>query len=94
MKNNPQSETERKDVYQVITDRILDLLQKGVVPWQKPWASNRQDYVPRNLASGKAYRGVNVFLLHAMNFGSPIGYHLSKRRNSGAMSARVKSPRQ
>ena len=27
--------------------------------------------MPRNLASGKPYRGVNVFLLHAMSYTSP-----------------------
>ena len=73
MKNNPQTKT---DVYQVITDRILDLLQKGVVPWQKPWASNGQDSLPRNLVSGKAYRGVNVFLLNSMIYGSPYNTSL------------------
>jgi len=32
--------------YQVITDRILALLEHGTVPWQQPWQSNVG--VPRN----------------------------------------------
>ena len=57
------------DAYQVITDRIVAQLERGVVPWQKPWRGGEQ--MPRNLISGRDYRGVNVFLLHAMSYESP-----------------------
>ena len=59
----------KTDTYQVITDRITALLEQGVVPWQKPWQGGEQ--MPRNLISGREYRGVNVFLLHAMSYESP-----------------------
>ena len=26
-----------KDVFQVVTDRIISQLQKGVIPWQRTW---------------------------------------------------------
>lgn len=58
------------DVYSIITERIVHLLDQGVVPWQKPWQSGEQ--MPQNLVSRKPYRGVNVFLLHAMSYGSPF----------------------
>jgi len=58
-------------VYQVITDRIIGLLEQGTVPWQKPWTTSEGDAFPRNLVSRKPYRGVNTFLLHAMSYGSP-----------------------
>ena len=25
------------DLFQIITDRIVDELEQGVIPWQKPW---------------------------------------------------------
>ena len=25
------------DIYQIVTDRILEQLENGVVPWRKPW---------------------------------------------------------
>jgi antirestriction protein ArdC len=56
-------------VYQVITDRVIALLQQGTIPWQKPWQG--AELAPQNLVSRKAYRGVNVFLLHAMHYTSP-----------------------
>lgn len=57
------------DVYSIVTCRIIGLLEKGVVPWHKPWRGGER--MPRNLVSRKEYRGVNVFLLHAMAYGSP-----------------------
>ena len=59
----------KADAYQIITDRIVGLLDKGVVPWQKPWRGGES--MPRNLVSKRDYRGVNVFLLHAMSYESP-----------------------
>lgn len=58
------------DVYAIITERIINLLKQGVVPWHKPWQGGER--MPRNLISGKEYRGVNVFLLHAMSYQSPF----------------------
>jgi antirestriction protein ArdC len=60
----------KADAYQVITDRIVGLLEQGVVPWQKPWQGG--ELLPRNLTSRKPYRGVNVFLLQAMSYESPL----------------------
>ncbi len=56
----PQETKTRTDVYTVINDRIIEQLNKGCVPWQKPWAEAE---MPRNLISGKPYRGLNVLLL-------------------------------
>ncbi len=55
------------NVYAVITDRILEALAKGVVPWRKPWRTE----APKNLVSGREYRGVNVLLLQSQPFESP-----------------------
>lgn len=48
------------DVYSIVTERILDQLSKGVVPWRKPWSARPA----RNLVSQKPYRGINPFLLN------------------------------
>lgn len=42
-----------------ITDRILESLNNGVVPWERPWSSG----APRNAESGRKYRGINRVLL-------------------------------
>ena len=72
--------------YDVITDRIIAQLEKGTVPWLKPWHGKAG--MPKNLSSGKQYRGINVFLLHCLGYESPyfltykqakkIGGHIQK----------------
>lgn len=51
----------RQQIYQMVTDRIIEQLQKGVVPWKKSW--NVPGGTPKNLITGKPYRGVNRLLL-------------------------------
>jgi antirestriction protein ArdC len=46
-----------------ITSTILDLLASGVAPWRRPWAASTG--LPVNAATGKRYRGLNVFVLWA-----------------------------
>lgn len=53
------------DVYEMVTNRIIELLEKGVIPWQKPWA---EVGVPMNLISKRAYRGINLWLLLSLNY--------------------------
>jgi len=57
-------------VYQVITDRILERLESGIVPWQRPW--NAKTDWPKNLVSKREYRGINVFMLHSQGYASPF----------------------
>lgn len=55
-------------VYEVITDRILGMLNAGVVPWRQPWAAQG---APKNLISKKEYRGMNVLLLACQSYTQP-----------------------
>ena len=54
-------------VYEIVTQTIIEKLEAGEVPWRKPWITS----APKNLVSGKEYRGVNTFLLSASGFPSP-----------------------
>lgn len=53
------------DVYTLVTDIIVAQLEKGLIPWKKTW---REAGIPRNLISNVAYRGINVWLLSALNY--------------------------
>jgi antirestriction protein ArdC len=57
------------DVYAIVTEKIINLLEQGVVPWRRPWTSAG---LPRNLVSKKPYRGINHFLLSASKYVSPF----------------------
>jgi antirestriction protein ArdC len=67
---DPQSLTEptasrpqTRDFRQEVTNEIIRLLEQGVVPWQKPWASGVSLGMPMNPITGKSYRGGNAIHL-------------------------------
>ena len=50
------------DVYEIITSKIIAELEKGKIPWQKPWITVG-DHAPRKYVNGKPYSLLNQFLL-------------------------------
>ncbi len=46
--------------YDVVTEKILDAMARGVVPWRRPWGTIA---VSRNAVSDRPYSGINPFLL-------------------------------
>jgi antirestriction protein ArdC len=66
----------RSDVYERITGKIVEELEKGVRPW--PWnAGNTDGRMMRPLrANGIPYRGIDILMLWAealeKGFGAPI----------------------
>lgn len=56
-------------VYGYITDKIMEELEHGCVPWHKPWKTSSDGIrVPTSFVSKKPYRGVNTFLLALIRF--------------------------
>jgi antirestriction protein ArdC len=47
------------DIYSLVNDRILAALERGIIPWKRPWTGQ----LPTNYDSGKEYRGVNILTL-------------------------------
>ncbi|WP_050179609.1 ArdC family protein [Domibacillus robiginosus] len=46
-------------IYKMVTDRIIEQLEKGVVPWRRPWKNG----TPVNWVTQRPYRGINSLLL-------------------------------
>lgn len=63
--------SEKLDVYQIITDRMISILESGTCPWQKPWKTSANDVLPSNFVSKKPYRGINAFLLLCVPYSCP-----------------------
>jgi len=59
------------NVYEVITGRIIKQLESGTAPWHKPWKVRGKSGLPRNLVSGREYRGINVWTLLSSGYASP-----------------------
>lgn len=56
---------EKKDVYEIITSRIIEQLEQGRVPWKQPWT---EAGLPQNLVSKRYYRGINTWLLLGLGY--------------------------
>ncbi|MCM3191275.1 zincin-like metallopeptidase domain-containing protein [Bacillus subtilis] len=56
-----------KSVYEIITNKIIEKLEAGVVPWRKPFNNNG---VPVNWKTQKAYRGINALTLEPGEYAS------------------------
>ncbi|EPC00409.1 hypothetical protein L861_14140 [Litchfieldella anticariensis FP35 = DSM 16096] len=64
------------DIYQTVTDRIIQSLEQGVAPWIKPWDEARQPgqpVMPQNAITGRPYHGINIVLLWLA--AAEKGYH-------------------
>ncbi|MBT2758777.1 DUF1738 domain-containing protein [Mesobacillus foraminis] len=51
----------KKSVYEIVTEKVMEELERGVVPWRKPWINGGAV----NWKTQKPYRGINTFLLEA-----------------------------
>lgn len=51
------------NVYEIVTNRVLASLEKGIIPWQKPWKAEPGSVFPKNFYTGNLYRGINILLL-------------------------------
>ena len=57
-KNNNQP---KRDIFQEVTDRIMQSLENGVAPWVKPWTTDDAG-IPVS-AAGHHCRGINKVVL-------------------------------
>ena len=62
-KKKSTSKKPKRDIYQEVTDKIIGYLEEGTAPWRNPIKRGNGDGWPKNMDSGKRYRGINVLLL-------------------------------
>jgi antirestriction protein ArdC len=55
-----------KSVYEIITEKVIERLENGVVPWRKPWTNSNAV----NWKTQKPYRGINNFLVDPGEYAS------------------------
>jgi len=56
-----RSRTPKFDASEVITNEIIGIIERGVLPWRKPWTAGGSSRPLR--VGGEPYQGVNNFLL-------------------------------
>ena len=74
------AENKKNIAYEIITERILSLLEQGTVPWHKPWTGGG---LAQNLVSKRPYRGINCFLLNISGYSSPFWATLNQINKKG-----------
>lgn len=54
--------TKKFNVLEVVNERIISQLEKGINPWIKPWVDGLKSF-SRNAKTNKIYKGINQYLL-------------------------------
>jgi antirestriction protein ArdC len=66
-----EAATPKRDYRQEVTNQIIEMLEKGTAPWQKPWEAGATA-LPFNPTSDRGYRGGNA--LHLMATAARRGF--------------------
>lgn len=53
--------TEKADKYEIVTNKIVELLEQGVKAWERPWHRNGEG-IYKNLVNGNSYSGINPII--------------------------------
>lgn len=53
------------NIYEVVTNRIIEQMQKGIIPWHQPWSAAKADGATQaiNYVTRREYSLINQFLL-------------------------------
>lgn len=76
-----------QDICENITAAIIAELEKGVMPWSKPWAGSGRPVMPRR-HTGTRYRGINILILWQA---AAVGFHAKsgdRQENAANMGRR------
>ena len=66
------TQTKKLDLYQEVTDRIINLIEQGVAPWRCTW--NKYG-LARNYDTGHVYTGINMLFMNMTEH--PVPYFMT-----------------
>jgi len=72
----------KTDIYDTVTNRIIENLEKGCIPWIKPW--HTENTLDRNIKSGNEYNGINRVILGMSGYQSNIWGSFKQWKDLGA----------
>jgi len=70
-KDSQSAQIPRATLYEEVTSRIVAELERGIVPWVRPWGRCEEQSaigLPRNAATGRTYSGINILILWGQLF--------------------------
>lgn len=79
----------RQDIYERVTNIVLEQLEKGTITWRKGWKDTGR---PANYITKKQYNGFNAFLLSSLGYSSPYFLTFNQcQQQGGKIKAGAKS---
>jgi antirestriction protein ArdC len=82
----------KRDIYQEITDRVIESIEKGVLPWACEWETDGGEFcLPVNFSTGENYKGINIMLLWmAQHVGAFSSSHWMTYKQAKAKGGQVR----
>lgn len=72
----------KKPFHQQVADKLIEQIQAGTAPWQKPWVPG-QSIMPVNPTTGKQYRGVNTLMLMMQGYSDSRWMTFNQAKKAG-----------
>ena len=72
----------QQSIYDIVTNRIIENLEKGSIPWIKPW--HTENTLDRNIKTGNEYNGINRIILGMSGYQSNIWASFKQWKDLGA----------
>ena len=69
-------------IYDEVTNRIIENLEKGCIPWLKPW--DTENTLDKNIKTGNEYNGINRIILGMSGFNCNIWGSFKQWKDLGA----------
>ncbi|MCY4645014.1 MAG: zincin-like metallopeptidase domain-containing protein [Bacteriovoracales bacterium] len=73
-------------VFERITNLIVEKMERGTVPWKRPWNGNTAKLGEhQNALSGRTYRGANALLTYLSGYDSPHWLTFKQAKDRGGV---------
>jgi antirestriction protein ArdC len=74
--------TNKVDIYTEVTNRIIEKLEAGCIPWIKPW--DTENTLDKNIKTGREYNGINRIILGMSGYQSNVWASFKQWSDLGA----------
>jgi antirestriction protein ArdC len=74
--------TNKVDIYTEVTNRIIEKLETGCIPWIKPW--HTENTLDKNIKTGNEYNGINRIILGMSGYQSNVWASFKQWSDLGA----------
>jgi antirestriction protein ArdC len=74
--------TNKIDIYTEVTNRIIEKLETGCIPWIKPW--DTENTLDKNIKTGREYNGINRIILGMSGYQSNVWASFKQWSDLGA----------